>query len=328
MTLNTNSIWGNIVGGCATLIMGKVGYLKLQVIIFLTMQTVFVAALSGVVPYNRAGWSTMQFFAVGPFALITLLCYVIASLNVPLRHLGLASGLIGTFRSGGGAVGNAVFTTILNGVKGSEVPRRVGEVALRNAVSVEALIVAATENSLGIPGAFTTVPGITPAIEEAAVIAFREAYAYAFQRVFWASIPFGVIAVACACFIEDPSRYLTNHTVKQPHSSSNINVSNRSRPYIWKGRACLGKTTHITRLSFGLTRACLRRRKPSDSSMALGTESKAGSRIMESMIVDDGDIRICRGGSQGCRRPIDQEADLTSSCSVQDADSCCSLCWS
>jgi hypothetical protein len=102
-----NGIAQVIFGGCATIVMGKVGHLKLQVIFFLVVQTVFVAAYAGVVPGNRTGWTAFQFFGMGPFALITLLCYVIAGLNVPLRHLGLASGLIGTFRSAGGSVGNA-----------------------------------------------------------------------------------------------------------------------------------------------------------------------------------------------------------------------------
>ncbi len=66
---------------------------------------------------NRAAWSAFQFFSMGPFALITLLCYVIAGLNVPLRHLGIASGLIGTFRSGGGSVGNAGEHQITPGVR-------------------------------------------------------------------------------------------------------------------------------------------------------------------------------------------------------------------
>lgn len=102
-----NGIAQVVFGGCATIVMGKVGHLKLQVIFFLIVQTVFVAAYAGVVPDNRTGWTAFQFFGMGPFALITLLCYVIAGLNVPLRHLGLASGLIGTFRSAGGSVGNA-----------------------------------------------------------------------------------------------------------------------------------------------------------------------------------------------------------------------------
>ncbi|KIX99239.1 uncharacterized protein Z520_04815 [Fonsecaea multimorphosa CBS 102226] len=202
-------------GGIATLFMGKVGHLKLQVIVLLVFQTVFTAAYAGVVPSDRAGWMVFQFFGMGPFAMITLLCYVIAGLNVPLRHLGIASGLIGTFRSGGGSVGNAVFNTILNGEVKSEIPKKIAEVATAYGLSSQqlaALIPATAQNAVGVPGAFAAVPGITPAIEEAAATAYRQAYAFAFQRVFYSSIPFGVIAIVCALFIKDPSQYLTNHT--------------------------------------------------------------------------------------------------------------------
>ncbi|KAJ9604531.1 hypothetical protein H2200_010644 [Cladophialophora chaetospira] len=202
-------------GGIATLFMGKVGHLKLQVIVCLIFQTVFTAAYAGFIPMNRAAWSAFQFFSMGPFALITLLCYVIAGLNVPLRHLGIASGLIGTFRSGGGSVGNAVFNTILNGVVKGQIPKRLSEVAGTYNMSGEqlaALIPATVLNAVGVPEAFAEVPGITPAIEQAAAHAYREAYAYAFKQVFYSSIPFGVIAIICACFIKDSSQYLTNHT--------------------------------------------------------------------------------------------------------------------
>ncbi|KAK5382343.1 hypothetical protein LTR20_006024 [Exophiala xenobiotica] len=210
-----NGIAQVIFGGLATIAMGHVGHLKLQVIVMLTIQTVFVAAYSGVVPGNRMGWTAFQFFGQGPFAQITLLCYVIAGLNVPLRHLGLASGLIGTFRSGGGSVGNAVFNTILNGVKNEQIPKRIAEVAIAhnmNADALAALIPATIQNAVGVPGAFATVPGITPAIEAAAAQAFKDAYAFAFRRVFWASIPFGILAIGAALMIKDPSQYLTNHT--------------------------------------------------------------------------------------------------------------------
>lgn len=210
-----NGISQFIFGGVATILMGKVGHLKLQVIVMLVIQTAFTAAYAGVVPGNRAGWMAFQFFGQGAFALITLLSYVIAGLNIPLRHLGLASGLIGTFRSAGGSVGNAVFNTILNGLVKEQIPKRLAEVAAANSMpadSLSILIPATMENALGIPDAFDTVPGITPEIQAMAASAFKEAYAFAFRRVFYASIPFGILAIVAACFITDPSKYLTNHT--------------------------------------------------------------------------------------------------------------------
>jgi hypothetical protein len=180
----------------------------------LVIQTAFTAALAGVIPNNRAGWSALQAFAVGPFALVTLACYIIAGLNVPLRYLGLASGLIGTFRSMGGSVGNAIFNTILNGVVNRDLGPTIAAAALRNGVEaaeLEKVIPATIEAAVGVPGSFAALD-ISAATQEALIAAFRQVYARAFRYVFYSTIPFGVLAIVLAALIRDPSMYLTNHT--------------------------------------------------------------------------------------------------------------------
>jgi hypothetical protein len=202
-------------GGFLALFAGKIGHLRIQLLFYLVLQTAFIAAYSAAVPGNRNAWMALQFFGNGPFAVITIIAYVIAGLNVPLRHLGVASGLIGTFRAAGGSVGNAFLSTIFKTVAEAQVPKRVIAAGLSHGLqesSLSLLIVATTNNAVGVPGAFATVPGITPEIEGAASEAFKASYAYAFKRVCWSTIPFGVLAIACAWFIRDPSTYLTNHT--------------------------------------------------------------------------------------------------------------------
>lgn len=196
--------------------MGKIKHLRLQIIGALVIQTVFTACLAAVIPQSQAAWSALQAFSVGPFALVVLACYVIAGLNIPLKHLGLATGLIGTFRSLGGSVGNAIFNAIIQGVVGSDLGPGIATAAIGagfNSTDGLALLIPATMSTIvGIPDAFANVPGVTPAIETAAVTAARQVYAKAFRMVFFATIPFGVIALILACFINDPSIYLTNHT--------------------------------------------------------------------------------------------------------------------
>jgi hypothetical protein len=46
---------------------------------------------------------------------------------------------------------------------------------------------------------------------EATGHAFKETYAYAFRRVFLATIPFGIIGIIAAWFVKDPSHLLNNH---------------------------------------------------------------------------------------------------------------------
>lgn len=77
-----------------------------------------------------------------------------------------------------------------------------------------ALMVAVEGAVLGEPAevAFKGLPNVTPALISSTMTAFKGAYAYAFQRVFLSTIPFGVIALVAAWFIKDASQYLTNHT--------------------------------------------------------------------------------------------------------------------
>ncbi|ETI23080.1 hypothetical protein G647_04876 [Cladophialophora carrionii CBS 160.54] len=207
---------GNFVGGTLMpAIAHKIKHLKMQMIVALTIQLVFVALYSVAVPQNKAAWMAFQFFGQGCFGMITLLCYFIAGLHVPLRELGIASGLIGTFRSAGGSVGNAIFNTILTSVVTVEMPKRVTAAALAAgfpAANLEQLIPAVVGAATGVPNAFGAVEGATPEVQAATLAAFRGAYGYAFKRVFWATIPFGVIAIVAACFVLDSSQYLTNHT--------------------------------------------------------------------------------------------------------------------
>lgn len=202
-------------GAVASALLGVFKHLKVQMLVALSIQTIFTACLAAAIPQNKIAWAALQAFSTGPFALVVLACYVIAGLNIPLRYLGLASGLVGTFRSAGGSVGNAIFNAILNGVVSRDLAPAIAEAAISEGFDpqhLSALIPATIEAAVGVPGAFSAVPGIQPAIEEAVLRAFRGVYAKAFRMIFFATIPFGILAIIFACLMRDPSKYLTNHT--------------------------------------------------------------------------------------------------------------------
>lgn len=64
---------------------------------------------------------------------------------------------------------------------------------------------------VGVPGQAATVPTVSSALFAKCVEAARLGYAYGFRITWLASIPFGVIAMACAVAVRDPSKYFTNH---------------------------------------------------------------------------------------------------------------------
>ena len=147
------------------------------------------------------------------FTWVTTLAYVASGLFVPQEELGVSAGLIGTFRSAGGSVGNAVFTVIANSVINKQLAPRIIAAALGagfNPENLGLLIPAVIENAVGVPGVFAAT-NATEAVILATEQAFKDTYAFAFRRVFLATLPFGVIGLIAAWFVKDPSHLLNNH---------------------------------------------------------------------------------------------------------------------
>ena len=189
--------------------------IKLGIVLGVIVQTLFIALCAYPLPFNKAGWMGIQFFAQSTFPWVRSFCLVNAGLHVKQWELGQAVGIIGTFGSIGGSVGNTIFTTILNGVVNGQIGPRVSAAAIANGFdpsNLTALIPAVIENAVGVPEAFANIPGVTPSVQAATSQAFKEAYAYAFNRVFYSTIPFGIVALAAALLVRDGSKYLTNHT--------------------------------------------------------------------------------------------------------------------
>ena len=210
---------GQFIGGAVLpSLIHKIKHIRAQIVVALCIQTLFSALYAfGIIPHHKAAWITFQLFGMACFAWITLCSYVVVSLHVPHKDLGIAAGLVGTFRNTGGSVGISIFTTIRNGVlNGQLVPRILGAAAANgfkgDATATKTLITAVSNNARGIPDAFAKVKGATPALIRATSEAYKSAYGYAYQRVFFSTIPFGVIAIIAAFFIRDASEYLTNHT--------------------------------------------------------------------------------------------------------------------
>ncbi|KAK7883497.1 hypothetical protein LTR67_011167 [Exophiala xenobiotica] len=206
---------GQLVGG--VIIPGLVHYIKYvhyQLAFSVFMQTLFFGLAALITPHNINWVMAVQFLAMLPFAWVTLNSYTTASLHVPQRDLGVAIGLIGTFRSLGGAVGSVVFSSIFNQISAKQVPHRITDVALNAGISAKILpdlIEAVSLTLVGVPGQAATVPSVSPSVFSKCVDAARLGYAYGFRITWLASIPFGVIAMCCAVAVRDPSKYFTNH---------------------------------------------------------------------------------------------------------------------
>jgi uncharacterized membrane protein (DUF485 family) len=157
------------------------------------MQTLFFGLAALITPTNISWLMAVQFLAMFPFGWITLNCYTTASLNVPQRDLGVAIGLIGTFRSLGGSIGSVIFSSIFTQTANKHVAGRISDTAIAAGVSpklLSDLIPDVIETIVGVPG-LAAKSGVSAKVFESCVTAARYGYAYAFRITWLASIPFG-----------------------------------------------------------------------------------------------------------------------------------------
>lgn len=121
---------------------------------------------------------------------IVPLAMVSAQLTVSPELITLASALMTTVRSLGGAIGLAINNVVLNGTLNKELPEEVGKAVLSLGLpssSLPALISAlAAQNKKAV----ASISGITPEIAEAAFAAMRRAYLASFRNAWIVSAAF------------------------------------------------------------------------------------------------------------------------------------------
>ncbi|KIX00546.1 uncharacterized protein Z518_09611 [Rhinocladiella mackenziei CBS 650.93] len=157
-----NGVGQLIFGAVSSAEIGLIGHLRLQLIFWVTLMTVSIVCLAATIPNHKAAFMAVRTFGMGPFPTVTVVAYVIVSLNVPLRHLRVAIGLIGTFRSAGGSLGNAILQTILNSIVESELAPAIISAGTQHGFPLEhagELIQATVSNAVGVPYVFRSVPG-------------------------------------------------------------------------------------------------------------------------------------------------------------------------
>lgn len=207
--------------------------IKWQVVAAMVMQVVFLAlSAASVDPNNYYAYILLTGLGVSMFSGVTVLSYAIAGMHVPHSQLGTALGFLGTFRSTGGAVGNALFRYIFQTTSERVTAQRLRPVCERlGACPTEeaftTLLADAVAYNQGAPGKLTDLsPQVRRAIQEA----LRGAYGYSFKVVFCTTIPLGVIALLCALCIEDPHAFMNNHVQFRMYEKSVLGFRKSDSP--------------------------------------------------------------------------------------------------
>jgi len=148
-----------------------------------------------------------------------LLTILLIQLSCPDEWIGFANGAAGLARCFGGSIGTAVYSAIFQRKAMDLIPVDVAAAALSSGLPATSL-----PEFLGVlTGAVTTisitsVPGVSPVIIEASVLALKQAYCAAFKYVWYTSIPFAIISLACALATKDVSLSLSRSTYLSGHT--------------------------------------------------------------------------------------------------------------
>ena len=134
---------------------------KYYIVVALIVQTLFNALYAYGISFHRSAWIAFMFFGQGCFGLITIVTVLNAGLHVRPSELGVAVGLLGTFRSMGGSVGVAIFNTILRIKATEQLGQLIPAAAAANGFDgdISSLIPAVINAAIGVPHAFDSVPG-------------------------------------------------------------------------------------------------------------------------------------------------------------------------
>lgn len=148
-----------------------------------------------------------MFFACCSVGIIEACAMSLGPLACATEDLGLATGALGSIRSGGAAVATAIFVSVLGSKLNAFVPALVAPAALGAGLPESSL--PAIFDGL-TTGDFSAVKGATPKIITAVVAANAQAAANAFRHVWYAVIPFACLALLASCLTIDYGQYLTD----------------------------------------------------------------------------------------------------------------------
>ncbi|KAL5340899.1 fungal trichothecene efflux pump [Aspergillus crustosus] len=194
---------GQILGGMA---LGFVPGVKYQCIITSCLAMAFITPLGSLGPDTwemTISLGTLGLIAIGYIDNIT---FPGVTLLVEPQDIGLATGVLGSLRALGGAVAQAVYTSVLDNELKKNIPKYVGTAATQAGLPSSSLSSLLAALSAGT--STESIPGATGAVIDAATAAMKIAYSRSFRVVFFTTVPFSVILIASSCFVPNMGDFI------------------------------------------------------------------------------------------------------------------------
>jgi hypothetical protein len=209
----------SVIGGgvlCGQLISGifisYVPGVKYQTIIASLLSMAFVTALSAISASGHAVVIAMGVLGCISIGFVDNITFPGVTLIIQPQDIGLATGVLGSIRACGGAVAQALYSSVLANKLKIYLPRYVAPAALSAGLpsaSLPALFAGITA------GNFSAVPDITPAIIAVVGTEVKHAYISSFKIVFYVTVPFSALLVLAACFVPNMEKYLGMNVAKR-----------------------------------------------------------------------------------------------------------------
>ncbi|CAK3897879.1 MFS general substrate transporter [Lecanosticta acicola] len=161
---------------------------------------------------------TEAILVIGAFAMGLVEGLATTTATFPLRsqeEIGQGGGLTGSMRNFVSAIATAVYTATLNNRLTQTTAEYVNPVATQMGLSQSAL--PALANALGNKAPFSSVPGITPAIQAAVQEPYRNAFRDAAKTVFLVSLAFSGSAVILSFFTTNNDQATMNYVAGAIH---------------------------------------------------------------------------------------------------------------
>jgi hypothetical protein len=200
---------GQAIGG---MFISYVPGVKYQTVTAAVLAFAFVTALSSISETGHAVFIAMGVLGCVSIGFIDNITFPGVTLVIEPQDIGLATGVLGSIRSAGGAIAQALYVSVLTNKLTTYLPQEVVPAAISAGLpqsSIPDLFAGITA------GNFSAVPGITTAIEGAVGEAVTEAYIMSFKVVFYATIPFSVLLILAACFVPNMETYLGMNVAKR-----------------------------------------------------------------------------------------------------------------
>jgi hypothetical protein len=206
---------GTIIGGIVMCFSKKIGHQRWQVFGAIALQTACVGIMSTASIGNPAKSVVLTVIVSFCTSMVILNCLVTIGFGIlDQNDIGSAAGIAGTSRLMFGAVAIAIFSNVTNNKYGNSlapaVVRNIEGLGF-NTANLAKLVAAA---KAGTATAYDAVPGLTPAIRAAAVLANKEAYLEGAHLSYQVALAFGLCGCIAALFIPSiDSRKYTKRTV-------------------------------------------------------------------------------------------------------------------